>query len=225
MNTKVTCIIPAYNEEKTIREVVKSVKPYCDDILVVLAKKSSDRTKDILNEMKTSYILDHGKGKGDALRCAINAVSEGILVFFDADGSHIAKDIPEVVKPIKDGAAEMVLASRFTGGSMELHGTFSKFMRVFLAMCIAQVINWRFRTAIGDTQNGFRAIKSEVAKQLHLEANIFDIETEMVMKCYKKRYRILEVPSRELARKHGQSGIKIWKMGWVYIWRVMKNLF
>jgi dolichol-phosphate mannosyltransferase len=96
---------------------------------------------------------------------------------------------------------------------------------MFLSMSIAQIINWRFHTAIGDTQNGFRAIKSDVAKKLELESNIFDIETEMVMKCYKKGFHIVEVPSRELKRKHGESGIKIWRMGWVYLWRVIKNLF
>lgn len=225
METKVTCVIPVYNEEKTIKEIVNSVKPYCDDILVVLARKSSDQTKNILDKIKVRYIVDNGKGKGDAIRCAISAIHGGILVFFDADGSHIAKDIKEVVRPIKSGLADMVIASRFIGGSMELHGDFSKFMRVFLAMCIAQIINWRFHTTIGDTQNGFRAIKASVAKQLHLKANIFDIETEMVMKCYKKGYRVLEVPSRELARKYGKSGIKIWKMGSIYMWRVLKNLF
>lgn len=222
---KVIGVIPAHHEAKTIKDVIKNVKPYCDDLLVVLSKRSSDGTREILDQTKTSYIIDNGKGKGDGLRCAIDAIPEGILVFFDADGSHIAQDIPSVVQPIKDGVADMVIASRFMGGSMELHGDFSKFTRMFLSMSIAQVINWRFRTAIGDTQNGFRAIKSDVAKQLDLQANKFDIETEMVMKCYKKGYRILEVPSRELKRTYGRSGIKIWKLGWVYLWRVIKNLF
>ena len=222
---KVIGVIPAHNEVKTIKEIIKSVKPYCDSILVVLSKRSSDGTREILDQTKTAYIIDDGKGKGNGLRCAINKISEGIIVFFDADGSHVAKDIPAVVKPIKEGIADMVIASRFMGGSMELHGDFSKFVRMFLAMSIAQIINWRFNTTIGDTQNGFRAIRSDVAKKLELQSNIFDIETEMVMKCYKKGYRIVEVPSRELKRKHGQSGIKIWKMGWVYLWRVIKNLF
>ena len=170
-------------------------------------------------------VVDNGKGKGDGIRVAIEHAKEDIIVFIDADGSHIAKDIPKIVQPIKDGKADMVIASRFIGGSEELHGTFGKFMRMFLSMVIAQIINWRFNKAIGDTQNGFRAIRKDVAKDLDLKANIFDIETEMVMKCYKGGYKIAEVPSRELKRKHGGSGINLWRMGWIYAWRVFKNLF
>ena len=87
------------------------------------------------------------------------------------------------------------------------------------------IINWRFNRNIADTQNGFRAIKRSCARDLDLKANGFDIETEMVMKCYKKGYNVVEVPSMELARVCGESGINLWTMGWVYVWRVFINLF
>ncbi|MBU0898237.1 MAG: glycosyltransferase family 2 protein [Nanoarchaeota archaeon] len=222
---KVSIVVPTFNEERTIKDILEKVKPYGDEILVVSAKKSTDRTKEIAEEMGIRTVVDNGKGKGDGIRVGIEHASGDIIVFIDADGSHIPEDIPKIVQPIKCGNADMVIASRFMGGSEELHGDFGKFMRMFLSISIAQLINWRFRTAIGDTQNGFRAIKTDVAKDLKLEANIFDVETEMVMKCYKKGYKIVEVSSQEKKRLYGESGINIWRMGWVYAWRVFKNLW
>jgi dolichol-phosphate mannosyltransferase len=222
---KTSIIVPAYNEEKTIKNIINSVKPYGDEIILVGARKSTDNTIKIAKRLRVKVVIDNGKGKGDALRVGAKAANEDILVFIDADGSHKPKDIPKIVKPIKEGKADMVIGSRFLGGSEELHGTFNKFLRMFFSMCIAQIINTRFRTAIGDTQNGFRAIRKDAFLDLDTKANIFDIETEMVMKCYKKGYKILEVPAMEYRRTHGKSGINLWRMGIVYAWRVFVNLF
>ncbi|MBL7056611.1 glycosyltransferase family 2 protein [Candidatus Woesearchaeota archaeon] len=221
---KVVAVISAKNEGRTIKEIIRGVKKYSDELIVVLSKKSTDNTKEIVTSLGVKILVDNGKGKGEGMRLAIKHIKEGIILFIDADGSHIIKDIPKIVKPIKEGKADMVIGSRMLGGSMELHGTFSKLMRLFLSMCIAQIINWRFNKNIADTQNGFRAIRVDVAKKLKLKSNKFDIETEMCMKCYKKKYKILEVPSMELERKYGISGISLFKEGWIYVWRVIINL-
>lgn len=225
MKGKTTVVIPVFNEEKTIERVIKDVRRYCDDVLVVCAKRSTDNTKKIAKSMNVGLIVDNGRGKGSAIRLAIEKAKADILVFFDSDGSHIASDIPKILAPLREGSADMVIASRMLGGSEELHGSFSKFFRLFMSMCIAQIINWRFGKSIADTQNGFRAIKRSVARDLDLKADGFDIETEMVMKCYKKKYVVVEVPSRELERVHGDSGINLWTMAWLYVWRVFINLF
>jgi len=222
---KVSIAIPTFNEEKTIQEILKRVKPYGDDVFVVSAKKSTDRTKEIAEKLGFRTVIDNGKGKGDAIRVGIEHAKGDIIVFIDADGSHIPEDIPKIVQPIKAGNADMVIASRFLGGSEELHGTFGKTVRMFFSLLIAQIINWRFNESIGDTQNGFRAIKKDVAQKLNLKANIFDVETEMVMRCYKMGYSVLEVPSMELKRKYGSSGINLWRMGMVYAWRVFRNIW
>jgi len=224
-NNCVIVVIPAFNEEKTIGNLIKRAKPFCDKVLIVISKKSNDKTRNIAKSLRTEIIIDHGKGKGEGMRYAINKIKQGIIVFMDADGSHIPEDIPKLVKPIKENKADMVIGSRFLGGSEELHGDFNKFLRMFFSMCIAQIINWRFNKVIMDTQNGFRAIKAEVAKDLRLIANKFDIETEMIMKCYKRGYKIVEVPSLELKRAYGESGISLRKVGYLYAWRVFRNLF
>ena len=222
---KVTAVIPVFNEEKTIKKVIAGVRPFCDEILAVIAKKSSDKTKEIVRSIGAEYIIDQGFGKGNGMRLAISKVSSGIIVFIDADGSHIPKDIPKLVAPIRQGRADMVIASRLLGGSEELHGDLNKSLRMIFSICIAQIINWRFHSSIMDTQNGFRAIDCNVAKKLDLKSNHTEIETEMVMKCLKNKCSILEVPSMELKRRFGESNIKLYRHGWRYVWTVIKNLF
>ena len=128
---KVTIVIPTYNEEKMIKEVIEKVRPHGDHVLVVSAKKSTDRTAEIAKSMGVEVIVDNGKGKGEGMRCAIKHIQEGLIVFIDADGSHIPKDIPSIVAPLQADEADMVIASRFMGGSEELHGDFDKFLRMF----------------------------------------------------------------------------------------------
>jgi len=222
---KTTVVIPIFNEERTIKTVIQSVRPYVDDVLVVIAKKSTDSGLKIAKDNGARILVDNGLGKGAAMRQASNFIDTDILLFMDADGSHIPQDIPTILNPIKNGSADMVIASRMLGGSEELHGTLSQFMRMFFSAAITLITNYRFGVQITDSQNGFRAIKKDVFKNLGLRANIFDIETEMTMRCAKKGYKIVEVPSRELRRTHGKSGINVLRMGPIYLWRVFINLF
>jgi hypothetical protein len=98
------------------------------------------------------------------------------------------------------------------------------FARTFFTLCISQLINTRFGTRILDSQNGYRAIRSDAAKSLGLKADKFDIETEEVIKCIKKKYRIKEVPSCELNREYGESGVSILKHGLGYFVTTVSNL-
>ncbi len=225
MNPKINVVIPVYNEENTLRDLVTRIRKITPEILVVISKKSNDCSLSILKELKVNHIIDPGKGKGYAMRLAIRHVKEGILVFMDADMSHIPEDIPKLVQPIIDGNADLVIGSRFLGGSAELHGDFNKFLRAFFSMSISQIINWRFGTAIMDSQNGFRAIKAKVANDLDLRSKHTEIETEMDMKCLKKGYRIMEVPSFERKREFGNSNTSLTKHGWRFAWQTFINLF
>ena len=223
---KTTVIIPAFNEELLIEEVITQCKPYCDEIMVVSALRSTDKTKEIAQKMGVKVLVDNGKGKGDAMGCGINAVNGGIIVFIDADGSHIPEDIPKLVKPILEDKADMVIGSRVEGGIQDVieNKPFENFFRAFFSAGIALVINLRFKTNIQETQNGFRAIKADVVKKLNLKSKHTEIETEMDIKCLKNKYRIMEVPTRELKRRYGESNIKLWKHGWGYLWITLRNI-
>lgn len=222
---KVVVVIPTFNEEKTIKQVVEGAGRYFPDILVVSAKKSADRTAEIARQLGAEVIVDNGMGKGAAIRQAIDYVSSDIIVFMDADGSHEVSDIPKLIAPILDSKADLVVASRMKGGSDELHGTFGQLVRNVGTSLIMIGINFRFNTHLTDCENGFRAVRTDVARRLKLNADDFDIEQEMFMKALRKGYRVVEVPSHEYDRKHGSSNIKLLKIGWKFIWRFFVELF
>jgi len=120
---------------------------------------------------------------------------------------------------------DLVVGSRIKGGSDELMGDMGKLIRMTGSNIITQAINFRWRVELTDSQNGFRAIRREVAIKLGLKENIFTIEQEMIMKCLKKGYRVYEVPAHEYQREFSRSRIIVWKMWPLYVWSLIKNLF
>jgi hypothetical protein len=111
------------------------------------------------------------------------------------------------------------------GGSDELHGTISTFIRMVGSDIITMGINYRFGVNITDSQNGFRAIRRTVAQSLGLKENITTIEQEMTIKTLKKGFSILEVPVHEYARLYGKSTIHLRKVWFRYVYSWLKYLF
>lgn len=228
---RISVIVPCRNEGRNIRPVLEWAAPHADELLVVDGH-SSDDTRAIAAEQGATVLLDNGKGKGDALRVGIAHASGDILVFVDADGSHDPRDIPALVKPIVDGNADHVSGSRMLGGSDELHATINQFVRLFGSQVITLSINYSQGVRLTDSQNGFRAIRADVARSLALESEIPTIEQEMVIKTVRSGYRICEVATHEYVRSNGESNftvLDVWFQfvkSWLYylfIWRPPKR--
>jgi len=225
VKSKVSIIIPCFNEETTILDILKRCKPYADEIIVSVAKKSTDKTYQIAKDFGATVVTDNGLGKADGMKVGASISKGGILIFIDADGSHIPEDIPSILRCFEEESADVVITSRMRGGSDELHGSISKFVRMILSDIITLIINYRFGLRITDSQNGFRGIKKSVFDSLKLKAKHTEVETEMLMKAAKMKYKICEIPSKELARKGGISKLNILKHGWRYLWVVLSNIF
>jgi len=220
---RVTVVIPTKNEEGLIGEIVESVRPYADEMLVVDGH-STDRTRDLAAAHGARVILDGGKGKGEALRLSLTQASGEIVVFIDADGSHDPKDIPALVAPIKADQFDLVIGSRGKGGSDELHGTLEQFIRYTGSQIIMLAINYRWNVRLTDSQNGFRAIRRDVGLKLGMTSNLTTIEQEMLMKALKQRYRVSEVPTHEYERRWGTSKVVVWKLWFAYLWSFFRNI-
>ncbi len=95
-----------------------------------------------------------------------------------------------MVAPIQAGQFDMVVGSRGKGGSDELHGTLGQFIRYVGSQLIMLGINYRWNVRLTDSQNGFRAISSDVGKRLGLTSNLTTIEQEMLMKALKQGFRV-----------------------------------
>jgi glycosyltransferase involved in cell wall biosynthesis len=220
---RVTVVVPTRDEEGLIGEIIDAVRPSCDEVLVVDGH-SRDRTREIAVEHQARVILDHGLGKGEALRLALEEATGDIVVFIDADGSHDPRDIPALVGPIAAGTADLVIGSRGRGGSDELHGTIEQFIRYVGSQLITLAINYRWNVRLTDSQNGFRAIRRDVGRQLGMTSNLTTIEQEMLMKALKRGFRVAEIASHEYERKWGTSKVVVWKLWFVYCWSFLRNL-
>lgn len=219
---EITIILPTRNEGEGIVSIIESVKLYVDEILVIDGH-STDDTRAKAEAAGAKVVQDNGMGKGAGLRLGITEAKGDIIVFFDADGSHNPHDIPAMIDPIKQGIADMVVGSRAKGGSDEFEMNMDSLIRQMGSHIVTTIINYRFNSKLTDVENGFRAIKKDVAVALDLNANDFDIEQEMVMKAFKKKYRVTEIASHEFARKWGKSKLATTK-GWKFIWRLIIEL-
>lgn len=224
LNNKITVLIPALNEETTIGDIITRSKKYSDDILVIDGH-SNDGTESVSRSLGVKVMLDHKKGKGEAIRSAIPYIEKEITVLIDADGSHDPDDIPKLVQPILENRADHVSGSRLIGGSSELHGGFDECFRLMGSSLITAFINHRFKVRLSESQNGFRAIKTSVLKELDLKENITTIEQEMIIKTLKKGYRMAEAPSHEYKRTAGYSKIKLRKVAFRYVYSMLKYLY
>lgn len=222
-------VVPTKNESASLEAVLsKLIELYGGDKnneIFIVDGHSTDGTVDIARKLNVKVFYDSGKGKGDAVRAGIEHATNDTIVFIDADGSHDPQDIEKLVRPISDGRADLVLGSRMRGGSDELHGSLEEATRFIGSTIITQMINIRFKQSLTDYQNGFRAIRTSVAKQLDLKENISSIEQEMAMKALKKGFRVYEAPTHEYRRIGGTSKISLKRMALRYIWCVIKNIF
>jgi dolichol-phosphate hexosyltransferase len=221
----VTAVIPARNEEATVATVVEECLNYAGTVLVVEGG-STDRTAEVASEAGAIVVRDQGLGKGAALRLAVSRVTTPICVFVDADGSHDPIDIPMLAAPIKADIAEHVTGSRLLGGSDELHGGGDEFLRLAGSAFITYLINRKFGTRLSDSQNGFRAVRTDIFRELNLTSRHTTIEMEMIMATLACGYRIVEVPTHERPRVAGYSKISlthpaIW---FSYGWRLVEGL-
>lgn len=224
-----TIVIPAKNEEQTIEDILdKILLNFSADRIIIIADGIVEPTSEIARRKNVKVVQGNGKGKGAAIKAAIDNTASDILIFIDADGSHKPEDIQKLIQPIVDGQADMVIASRIKGGSEEFSGNIKNVIHYIGNIVSSFIVNliWaQGKKIITDCNNGFRAIKTNVAKQLKLEEDDFAIEQEMTIKCIKMGYRICEVPSYEFKRQYGKSHVNSMRMLPKHISCFIKNIF
>ena len=206
----VATVILAKDEERTIAEAVSGARRHCGKVLV-MDGHSEDLTVERARAEGAEVHADPGGGKGAAIRASLSLIAEPVVVFMDADGSHDPSDIPRLAAPIEAGDVDLCVGSRFTGGSEELSITVGQLIRTIGNISMNIAINKRWGVELTDTLNGFRAVRRKAALAVGLREDIHTIEQEMVMKMLLAGYRVMNIPTHEYRRKHGESHIKIWR--------------
>ena len=189
---KVIIGIPAFNEEKNIGSLIIELKKRYDHVLVC-DDGSSDNTADIALEMGATVAKhSQNQGYGSAIKTIFSESKKidcNILVTFDADGQHQISEIDDILKPILENSADIVIGSRFLGKTKNL----PKY-RKFGIKTITGLTNVMTGSNISDSQSGFRAYSQKILKEISPTESGMGISTEILIKATKKKMRITEIP-------------------------------
>ncbi len=191
---KMVAVIPAYNEEHSIAQVILAAKLYVDEVFVC-DDGSKDKTFAVAKDFGARVVRhSENRGKGEALRTLykeVAALNPDIVVTVDGDGQHDPHEIPMLIKPIEAGVSEVVVGSRYVlGGRMD-----APHYRMFGM----RVINFLYKNVVGshieDTLCGFRAYTGKAFESL-MQGNEkgYGIEGEQLMLASKNGFRMMEVP-------------------------------
>ncbi|MEM3000924.1 MAG: glycosyltransferase [Candidatus Nitrosocaldus sp.] len=208
---KIAVLIPCYNEEKTIAKVVSD---FClqlpDAEIYVCDNNSIDNTVKEAKRAGARVMCEKRQGKGNAIRSMFRRIDADIYVMVDGDGTYPADKVYELIKPIIEDEADMVVGSRFHNCSNSKFKPLNWLGNKFFLL----VLNGLFRIRITDLLSGYRAFNKRVVKCLPVLSRGFEVETELTVKCIERGYRILEVPVSLSQRPEGsQSKIRVFKDG------------
>lgn len=184
--------IPAYNEEKNIAKILVALESVTDTI-IVCDDGSTDLTSKIAEKMG-AIVVRHSRnvGYGGAIRSLFSKAHEigaDILVTFDADGQHRVEDIQNVIQPILDMKADLVIGSRFLDNATKI----PKYRKIGIK-AITSIANTASENEVTDSQSGFRAYSKTVLEQIVPSDYGMGVSTEILIKSNKKGFRIFEVP-------------------------------
>jgi len=211
-------IIPAFNEEKNIFEVIKSVQKYYNNILVI-NDCSTDNTSKIAKQTNVQVIdLPINKGVGHATRVGCDlAIKLGadILVTLDADGQHSAEDIPNLVEKMKFTKVDIVFGYRIPDQSMPFEKKIGNKLLIILNKMV-------FGITLKDSLTGFHVFNSNSFDKIRWESNRYSFITELAFRIYKEglKFEEVKVKTLYLEKKKGMSikdGIK--SIALIFIWR------
>ncbi|MGN0014115.1 MAG: glycosyltransferase family 2 protein [Candidatus Gastranaerophilaceae bacterium] len=214
---KVSILIPVYNEQNTLEQLVQMVENATfaglEKEIILIDDCSTDGTKEILKTFENKYkVLYHNvnQGKGAALRTGFAAVEGDIAVIQDADLEYDPNDYEQVLQLILNGEADVAYGSRF----LDLSGSKTVVKVNFLANKVLTLItNILFGAELTDMETCYKAFKTEFIKEINIKSDRFDFEPEITAKVLKKKAKIKEAPIKYSGRTFEEGKKITWKDG------------
>lgn len=222
----ISILVPAYNEERTIGELLKrvlSVDLPLGKEVIVIDNNSRDATAAAARAVPgVRVVAEPSPGKGAALKRGIRAATGDIILFQDADLEYDPQDYPAVIAPIVRGETEAVLGVRVDGR----HGNWYIYYLGWLGnRAITLLTNWLYWNNAKEYEGCYKAFTARVLQGIYIRTDNFDFDNELVCKLLKRGYKTVDVPIHYYPRDYTEGKKIRWQHGFLILWTVLKCRF
>lgn len=218
MASKLSIVIPIYNEAEHLEEILRQIEVVeigMEKELILVDDCSTDGTRDILKKLEestenTAKIFYHeiNRGKGATVRTGFEHISGDITLVQDADLEYDPNDYPKLLEPILEDRADVVYGSRFMQGRQE--GLLRSYLANRFLTFLANVVNG---TNLTDMETCYKVIKTDILKDISLSSDRFGFEPEITAKLAKRKCKIIDVPISYRGRDYDEGKTVSWKDG------------
>ena len=224
---KLSVIVPVFNERNTVAEIVRRMRAVelpVEREIILVDDGSDDGTRNVLSQLGDSTVRvvlhPQNKGKGAAIRTALQHVTGDLVLIQDADLEYDPEDWPKLIAPVLKGRAVVVYGSRFTGerrNMLFLHWIGNRFLSL--------VTNVLYNTTLSDMETCYKLFDSRVILGMTLKAERFEFEPEVTAKVLRRKIRIYEVPISYSGREFDEGKKITWRDGFIALWSLVKYRF
>jgi len=223
---KLSVVMPVYNEERTLEEIVTRVlaTPWEKEVILV-DDGSKDRSREIMGELEKRhpevrcFYHPENRGKGGALSTGFAEVRGEVVLIQDADLEYNPEDYAVLLRPIQDGKADVVYGSRFRGGQYARVHLFWHYVGNRLLTLLSNMFT---NLNLSDMETCYKVFKADIARQLDIQSRSFAVEPEITAKVAKMGVRVYEVPISYAGRDYAEGKKIGLKDAFIACWAIVR---